>query len=401
MRYMISEKRSPFEPRQPVSPEKLEGRENIIEDYARFLSMAANGQPQHFYLNGNRGVGKSSVASYMIEYAKVRYNMLGIHIYNDGVHSIDDLIRNIVEKLLNEIKNDSESRKIIDFFKNNIETVGFLGNTIKLRKNDDIIINDIKDSFAEFIVNTINNLKNKNGLFIVIDDINGLSETPYFANWYKSFADSLATNFNSPVPFAMMLTSHPKVVKSLYSYNHSFNRIFVYRYIDFLQENEVKDFFIKRFGSRNLEIDDDALKLMLEFSAGSPTMMQNIGDEIYWINNSDIISREIALEGIKQANREIELRYLQSTLDEFNIGENDLNILRALGKDFINNAYGSYSFKISDISRYLSKFDEELFIDFIQKSIDADIIELKSESDEEYIFSNDLYPIYFAIKGNL
>ena len=398
---MISEKRSPFEPRQPVSPEKLEGRENIIEDYARFLSMAANGQPQHFYLNGNRGVGKSSVASYMIEYAKVRYNMLGIHIYNDGVHSIDDLIRNIVEKLLNEIKNDSESRKIIDFFKNNIETVGFLGNTIKLRKNDDIIINDIKDSFAEFIVNTINNLKNKNGLFIVIDDINGLSETPYFANWYKSFADSLATNFNSPVPFAMMLTSHPKVVKSLYSYNHSFNRIFVYRYIDFLQENEVKDFFIKRFGSRNLEIDDDALKLMLEFSAGSPTMMQNIGDEIYWINNSDIISREIALEGIKQANREIELRYLQSTLDEFNIGENDLNILRALGKDFINNAYGSYSFKISDISRYLSKFDEELFIDFIQKSIDADIIELKSESDEEYIFSNDLYPIYFAIKGNL
>lgn len=398
---MISEKISPFEPRQPVSPEKFEGRMNIIEDYTRHLALAVNGQPQHFYLNGNRGIGKSSVATYLLEYAKVRYNMVGVHVYNDGIHSIDDLIANIVEKLLNEIKDESFGKKILDFFTNRIETVGFLGNSIKLRPDSPKMIGDIKDSFADFIVNTLKAFDDNRGLFIVIDDINGLSETPDFANWYKSFADTLATTFDTPIPLVMMLTSHPKVVKRLYNHNPSFNRIFIYRPIGFLQKNEVNDFFIKRFASRSIEIDDDALNLMVEFSAGSPTMMQNIGDEIFFINKHDLITKEDTLEGIKQACREIELRYLQDTLDEFNITEIDFDILRVLGKDFINNAYGNYSFKLTDISNLLSKLDEEFLDDFIKKFVDAEIIEVKSEKDDEYIFSNDLYPIYFAIKSNL
>lgn len=392
---MILEKNSPFEPRKPVSPEKLEGRFNIIEDYVRYLSLAVNGQPQHFYLNGNRRVGKSSIATYMLEYARVKYGMIGIHVYNDGIHSIDDLINNIVEKLLNEIKDESFGTKILNYFHNHIETTGFLGNSIKLRSDSPNMIGDIKNSFADFIVNTLKNFDEGKGLFIVIDDINGLSQTPDFANWYKSFADTLSTTFNTPIPLVMMLTSHPKVVKLLYKHNPSFNRIFVYRPIGFLQKNEVKDFFIKSFGSRCIQIEENALNLMVEFSAGSPTMMQNIGDEIYLLNKNNVISKEITLEGIKQAAREIELRYLQNTLDEFNIAQSDLNILRVLGKDFINNAYENYSFKIDEIADKLSKLDEELLDEFIQKALQADIIEIKNE--DEFIFTNDLYPIYFAI----
>lgn len=41
---MILEKNSPFEPRQPVSPEKFEGRLNIINDYTHYLTSAVNGQ---------------------------------------------------------------------------------------------------------------------------------------------------------------------------------------------------------------------------------------------------------------------------------------------------------------------------------------------------------------------
>lgn len=178
----------------------------------------------------------------MIEYARVRYNMIGIHVYNDRIHTIEDLITNIIEKLLNEIKDENFGNKILDFFKNHIETVGFLGNSIKLRINSSNMINDIKNSFATFIVNTLKNFDEKRGLFIVIDDINGLSKTPEFANWYKSFADTLATTFNTPIPLAMMLTSHPKVVKTLYKHNPSFNRIFIYRPIGFLKKMKLKTF---------------------------------------------------------------------------------------------------------------------------------------------------------------
>lgn len=236
----------------------------------------------------------------------------------------------------------------------------------------------------------MDNFDNERGLFLVIDDINGLSQSSEFANWYKSFADTLSTTFEGKIPLVIMLTSHPKVVRRLYDHNPSFNRIFIYRPLDFLDKSEVEDFFIKRFGSRDIEIEKSALDLMVEFSAGSPAMMQNIGDEIYLLNRNHIISKEDTLEGIRHASREIELRYLQDSLDQFNLTENDLKILRIIGKDFINNGYGNYSFNLNNFS----KFDE-----FVEKSIDAKIIEEKSEN--EYIFTNDLYPIYFAINGEL
>lgn len=229
--------------------------------------------------------------------------MVGIHVYNDGIHNIDDLMNNIVEKLLNEIKNESWAGKIIDLFKENIENVGFLGSSIKFTPHNPNVTKDIKDSFDRFIVNMIDNFEGKRGLFIVIDDINGFCETPDFANWYKSFADTIATNYQRPIPLIMMLTSHPKVSKALYSHNPSFNRIFIYNKINFLKKEDVKHFFVKRFGSQNTEIDDDALNLMVEFTAGSPLMMQNMGDCIFWMNNSDIISKNVVLDSIKQAKK--------------------------------------------------------------------------------------------------
>ena len=392
---MKTEKKSPFEPNTPVSPEKLIGRNNIINDFIKFMPSVVDGKPHHFYLYGNRGVGKSSLSSYLIEYSKVRYNMIGLHIYNDGIHNIDDLINNIVEKLLNEIKNKSWAEKITNLFKEHVENVGFLGNTIRFKPKDPTITKYIKDSFDNFIVNIINNIENNQGLFIVIDDINGLSETPDFANWYKSFADSLATNYDKPIPLIMMLTSHPKVSKALYKYNPSFNRIFTYRKINLLKKNEIETFFRNMFGSQNIEIDENALNLMVEFTAGSPVMMQNIGDDIFWINNKEIISKETALNGIKQSKNELKFKYLQDSLDEFDITRDELNILKTLGKDFINNAYSEYSFNIDDIILQPSKFDEEFLNNFIKKALDAEIIELKTEN--EYVFTNDLYPIYFSI----
>ena len=392
---MKTEKKSPFEPNMPVSPEKLIGRNDIINDYIKFMPSVVAGTPHHFYLYGNRGVGKSSLSSYLIEYSKIRYNMIGIHIYNDGIHNIDDLINNIVEKLLNEIKNKSWAGKITNLFKEHVENVGFLGNTIRFKPQDSTITKYIKDSFDDFIVNIINNIENNRGLFIVIDDINGLSETPDFANWYKSFANSLATNYNEPIPLIMILTSHPKVSKALYKHNPSFNRIFTYRKINLLKKEEVETFFMNTFASQNIKINEDALNIMVEFTAGSPAMMQNIGEDIFWINNKEIISKETALKGIKQSKNEIELKYLQDSLDEFNITSDELNILKILGKDFIDKSYNEYSFNIDDIVLQRSKFDEEFINNFIKKSVDAEIIELKSEN--KYVFTNDLYPIYFSI----
>lgn len=144
---MISEKISPFEPGKPVSSEKFEGRSDIINDFTSYLSLAVNGEPQHFYLHGNSGVGKSSLANYLLEYARIKYNMVGVHVCNEEIHNLDDLINNIVEKLLNEVKNENFGKKILNLFAEYVENGGFLGSYIKFRPKTQQVTWDIKDSF--------------------------------------------------------------------------------------------------------------------------------------------------------------------------------------------------------------------------------------------------------------
>ena len=71
----------------------------------------------------------------------------------------------------------------------------------------------------------VNQFKDNDGLFIIIDDINGLSDTPEFANWYKSFADTMATSIDK-APIGMMLTGYPEKFNKLYEHNQSITRIF-------------------------------------------------------------------------------------------------------------------------------------------------------------------------------
>ena len=50
--------------------------------------------------------------------------MVTAHVMNDGVHSIDDLIVHIIERILNSIKSEKWSEKIFGFLQNHIESVG-------------------------------------------------------------------------------------------------------------------------------------------------------------------------------------------------------------------------------------------------------------------------------------
>ncbi len=72
------------------------------------------------------------------------------------------------------------------------------------------------------------------------------SETPEFANWYKSFADTLATSFDN-VPICMMLTGYPEKFKRLYDHNPSVNRIFHTHELKGLSNREIENFYTTIF----------------------------------------------------------------------------------------------------------------------------------------------------------
>ena len=226
---------SPFQPGQPVSSDKFKGREKIINEITKYFSLINKGKPQHFFIIGERDMGKTSLANFISDYAENNYSLITAHIMNDSIHTIEDLIIQIIERILNSIKTEKWAKKILEFFNEYIESVGIGGINIKFKPSQNELSN-IKDNFALYLIDLINNFKDKNGLFIVIDDINGLSKTPEFANWYKSFADTMATTYDGKCNIGIMLTGYPEKYELLFNHNPSFTRIFHPYVLDTLKE---------------------------------------------------------------------------------------------------------------------------------------------------------------------
>ncbi|MCF0225960.1 MAG: AAA family ATPase [Methanobrevibacter sp.] len=392
------EKVSPFQTGTPVIPENFEGRKEIIKECTLGLRQAIEGNAQHFFITGKRGMGKTSLATYLNEIAKKRYKMIGVHVFNDGVHTTEQLIIQIIERILNEIECETWSNKIYKKFRDNIESAGLFGVSIKFKPKDENLIDNVKDNFASFLVDLVNNFEDKSGIFIIIDDINGLTENPEFANWYKSFADDLATNYRNKSPIAFMLTGYPEKIESLYNHQPSVNRIFKHKYLSPLHNNEIKDFYIKIFDRLAIEIQEDALNSMIYYSSGLPTMMQEIGEGIFWINDDKIITKDTALLGIIRAGKEIGLKYLKPVLDSSIRSDKYLSIFNKLGSYFLKHSGDDYSFRKKDFTANLNENENKVFSDFLIKARKLGIIEFTgAKKSGQYKFTNNLYGLYFAI----
>ena len=59
------QKFNPFRPGHAVAPGMFAGRLNEIKAMERGLFQTKNGNPQHFLLEGERGIGKTSLMLYL------------------------------------------------------------------------------------------------------------------------------------------------------------------------------------------------------------------------------------------------------------------------------------------------------------------------------------------------
>ena len=149
-----------------------------------------------------------------------------------------------------------------------------------------------------------------------------------------------------------------------------------------------------------MSIDEDALNLMVHFSSGHPTMMQEIGAGIYWICESKSISREYAFRGIVRAGGEIGIKYLQSSLDSSIRSNKYLNIFNKLGEDFISNFNGEYSFKKKDFALKLDENESKVFSDFLIIARQLGILEFSGAKKADIINLQTIYSL-FTLQSNL
>ena len=382
------DKESPFQPGFPVSPDYFMGRKKIVDKILRYVPKVYKGNPQHYFITGKKGMGKTSLAKYVQNLSNDK--LLEVYISNKGNDSLEILTNQIIEGILSKIPKNSALEKAKNIF-GSIDNLEFNGAKVNFKPKSELS-KDIINDFAYYLNKFYKDLPNNKGIFLVIDDINGLSESENFVNWYKRLSDTIAVErFN--LKLYVLFAGYPEKFDNLMNIEPSFSRIFHYEEIGSLDNTEVEKFFTETFKKVNIHCKNEALNLFTLFSSGLPLVMQNIGDYAFWAAEDNEISENIAIESIINAGNEIGSKQLKTILKQI---KNDLyeQILLKLGK------YHFFSFNKTDFIDKLNDDEKSILDDFLEYMLDLGIlISYDSENNEIYEFTNQLYCTYFMIKS--
>lgn len=384
----INDMDSPFQVGMPVVSENFIGREKVLENILKRIASLNTNNQQHFFITGERGIGKTSLTNYISDIVEKEFQFLTIHIENNGVDTVEELLKAILTKILEEAKKESISLRFKELIKDNVVSVGAWQTQIKINDNSSLF-QDIKHSFVYTIQELLGDIDNKKGILIIIDDINGLSNDDEFPNWYKSFVDTIAVSNDLNLKISCILTGYSEKFGKLHNLNPSFSRIFYREDLNLLNDEEVESFFVETFKKINITINEDALTLMVKYTNGLPLVMQEVGLSIFYkLKLSKTISLEKAVEGLFDATEDIGKHLILPYFEEYDSRREYKSLLLKIGQ------FSQFKFKLNDLEKILSSKEKIVVNDFL--NICMNLAMLKYEN-EEYVISNNLLKTYFQL----
>jgi hypothetical protein len=391
---MNNKEKSPFTPGSPVPVELFVGRSNQIGELIRYVKQTSSGKQENIFLIGDRGIGKSSLASFLRYWVATQMNMLGVHVFLGRISTLEQMVRHIFEQLLKETKVQTWFNDIAGLFGKYIKEIGLFGISVSFSPPEE----DLKElvrKFPEALYNFLGKIKKqKAGLFIALDDINGLAEQKEFADWYKSFVDEVATHYKD-FPVFTMLIGLPEKRDCLSSLQPSLMRIFRIVEIEKLSDSEVEQFISQAFTQANIKIEPDAIDLMVRYTSGLPLLMHEIGDATFWLDNDGLVNNDDASHGILIAAEKVGEKYLDPKVYRAIRSIRYRSILRKLGEEPI-----SRNFLKKNLEAKLDANEKKVFNNFLRKMRYLGVIELDVERGSgAYRFINEIYPIYIWMES--
>lgn len=384
---------SPFTPGSPVPVELFIGRKKQIEDVIRYIEQALSGKQENIFLEGDRGIGKSSLASLLRYWAITQKNMVGIHVFMGKVSTLEEMVQHIFNQLLKETSKEPWFKKIAQLFGEYIQQVDLFGISVAFSPPKERLEGLVR-GFPDALKNLIEKIKDeKKGLFIVLDDINGLAEKEEFANWYKSFVDEVGTHYKN-FPVFIMLIGLPEKRDRLASLQPSLMRIFRVIEIEKLTNDEVRKFLYKALDGI-IETKPEAMNIMVTYSSGLPILMHEIGDATFWSDTDGVIDANDAIAGMMSAAENVGKKYLNPKVYRAIRSKNYRSILRKLGEIPL-----SRDFVKRDIEAKLDEKEKKVFHNFLRKLMDLEVIEHDLEKGRgSYRFVNEIYPVYIWMES--
>jgi len=397
------EKKSPFYPDQPVPLELFVGRESELNRITeRGMGQVRQGKSVSFFVRGDYGIGKSSLARYLAFGEAPKYGIFPIYAQLAGCKSLDDvaiaILRATIETGFYNPKGWKERLgKFLGDFIGDPEFMGFRYDFNQLKRRAPEIASH--HGLLNFLHVIYTKLKEDEfrGIFLILDEINGIVSNPDFAQFLKGLWDANAMQMeDSQVPLLMMLCGVEQRRVELINAHMPVNRIFDVVDIGALSMEERTAFFTRAFDSVFLKYEDDAIKRMAIWSSGFPKVMHLIGDTVYWLHtDSALITSKEAFAGIREASEIIGRKYFEPNVLHALQSSDYISILKKVA-DILNESWKTM-FTRTELKSILSPKEERKLDNFLRRMKSIHAITPAGARGEYQIINNMIF-MYIVLK---
>lgn len=390
---MSNKGKSPFYPGQPVPIEFFIGRINEINRVIRALGQINLGKPQYIFLSGEYGIGKSSFAGFIRDYAE-KNSILGVHVLLGGSSTLEDVatrtVKSVIESHAYEHAYFEKIRNLLAKYIGKQDLFG-LSINLEVLKADGPGISQGYLPFLRQLFERLNETGIK-GIMLILDEINGITASPDFAHFLKGLVDENALSKN-PLPLLLMLCGTDERRREMIQQHQPIERIFDVVEVKPMNDAEMVDFFTKTFGSVGMKVNPETLTHLCHYSEGFPKLMHIIGDTIFWMDQDGIIDNDDAIDGIMVSAEDIGKKFVDPQVYNALWSKDYRSILAKLAKEKFD-----LSFLKSNVEEGLSTTEKKKFNNFLQRMKKLNVLRSGGESGE-YVFNSRLVQLYIRLKS--
>lgn len=313
---IMSLKFNPFRPNSLINPGIFKGRSKELNEIEKILFQTMHGNPQHFLLEGERGIGKSSLMLYVEALASgkiafqqqpnLKPTFLVISVELSAAMTAEDIIIEIARRFKDQVaRHDhlkSAAKKAWELL-SNWEILGVRYHKQQAPENDALeILNSFCERVAEFVKSTELKESGKvDGVIILVDEADKPEPTARLGEIVKLFAEKMTRLGRERVTIA--LAGLPVTLDKLKASHESSPRLFkVFSLgplsIDdsiavvqaCLEEAEAKNGF-------KTPIEKNALDLLCTLSEGYPHFLQQFCYCAFDADSDNLISVDDVRQG--------------------------------------------------------------------------------------------------------
>jgi hypothetical protein len=232
------------------------------------------------------------------------------------------------------------------------------------------------------------------GVFLVLDEINGIADNPKFAHFIKSIVDTNALQ-KEPLPLFLLLCGVEERRRKMIAQHEPVGRIFDVIDIQAMSDLEMRDFFTKAYTSAQMTVDDRAMSILCKYSAGFPKIMHLIGDAAFWIDRDGKVDREDARLAVFAAAEDVGKKYVDQQVYKALRSADYRSILQKIvrmGPDVM-------TFKKADIVSELNDSEKKKFSNFLLKMKTLKVLQ-SGDVQGEYLFTVRMVRLYIWLQSS-